>query len=64
MVSLIKNEDYFLNNQNLGDNKIEDDESSMVKVGLADGRLKNKKYKEFLIRIEVDQHEESDIIKI
>ena len=58
MVSLIKIEDYFLNNQNLGDNKIEDDESSMVKVDLADGRLKNKKYKEFLIRIEVDQLEE------
>ena len=59
MVSLIKNEDYFLNNQNLWDN-----ESSMVKVGLADGWLKNQEYKEFLIRIEMDQLEENDIIKI
>ena len=64
MVSLIKIEDYFFNNQNLGDNKIEDDESSLVKVGLADGWLKNQEYQEFLIRIEVDQLEESDIIKM
>ena len=64
MVSLIKIEDYFLNNQNLGDNKIEDDESSMAKVGLADWWLKNREYKKFIIRIEVDQLEESDIIKM
>ena len=52
---LFKIENSILNRKNLGENKIEDGERSLVKVGLAYEWLKNQEYKELLLWIGVDQ---------
>ena len=64
MLRLIKIEDNLLNNKNPGENKIKNDETSLVQVSLANGRLKNQECKELLLRIGADQLEESEVVKI